>query len=262
MPSRIQAGADCIPDDIVRFSAADTGTPRRAAVPRRPARVRPFPALHCCAAPVAASRPSHFENGIRLTRPLSPRPREQHVGECPGSDERAWQRGQPFRSRQPPGVFTDARAPRRRARVPTRARLPPIEVLSPDRETVQFTGPSRKVLNSRNAITGLPCIHLCGIPRRPVGDARRPGTFPPAGRTYAVVSRMTRAERLNLPSCSSPLTASRIRRSWPNTGRLLARCSLNKPHQVIAYDEAARPLEGIDSTRRVVAIRFESDESF
>jgi uncharacterized protein (DUF1330 family) len=34
------------------------------------------------------------------------------------------------------------------------------------------------------------------------------------------------------------------------------------PHEVIAYDEAAQPLEGVDTTKRVVAIRFESDESF
>ena len=34
------------------------------------------------------------------------------------------------------------------------------------------------------------------------------------------------------------------------------------PHEVVAYDESAQPLEGIDSTKRVVAIRFESEESF
>ena len=33
-------------------------------------------------------------------------------------------------------------------------------------------------------------------------------------------------------------------------------------YQLIAYDETARPLEGIDSTRRVIAIRFESDAAF
>lgn len=33
-------------------------------------------------------------------------------------------------------------------------------------------------------------------------------------------------------------------------------------HQVVAYDESARPLERIDSTKRVVAIRFESDDAF
>ena len=34
------------------------------------------------------------------------------------------------------------------------------------------------------------------------------------------------------------------------------------PHEVVAYDESARPLEGIDSTRRVVAIRFPTEEAF
>jgi uncharacterized protein (DUF1330 family) len=34
------------------------------------------------------------------------------------------------------------------------------------------------------------------------------------------------------------------------------------PHELVAYDEAARPLEGIDSTKRVVAIRFPTDEAF
>jgi uncharacterized protein (DUF1330 family) len=34
------------------------------------------------------------------------------------------------------------------------------------------------------------------------------------------------------------------------------------PHEMIAYDEAAQPLEGIDTTKRVVAIRFETAESF
>jgi uncharacterized protein (DUF1330 family) len=33
-------------------------------------------------------------------------------------------------------------------------------------------------------------------------------------------------------------------------------------HKLMAYDEAARPLEGIDSSRRVIAIRFESDAAF
>jgi uncharacterized protein (DUF1330 family) len=32
--------------------------------------------------------------------------------------------------------------------------------------------------------------------------------------------------------------------------------------RLMAYDEAARPLEGIDSTRRVIALRFESDAAF
>jgi uncharacterized protein (DUF1330 family) len=34
------------------------------------------------------------------------------------------------------------------------------------------------------------------------------------------------------------------------------------PHQVVAYDEAARPAERTDRPKRVVAIRFESEESF
>jgi uncharacterized protein (DUF1330 family) len=33
-------------------------------------------------------------------------------------------------------------------------------------------------------------------------------------------------------------------------------------HEVVAYDEAAQPLERIDTTKRVVALRFESEESF
>lgn len=34
------------------------------------------------------------------------------------------------------------------------------------------------------------------------------------------------------------------------------------PVQVVAYDEAAQPLERVDSTRRVIALRFETEESF
>jgi uncharacterized protein (DUF1330 family) len=34
------------------------------------------------------------------------------------------------------------------------------------------------------------------------------------------------------------------------------------PYEMIAYDEAARPLEGIDETRRVVALRFDSEQVF
>jgi uncharacterized protein (DUF1330 family) len=33
-------------------------------------------------------------------------------------------------------------------------------------------------------------------------------------------------------------------------------------HTVVAYDEAARPLERVDGPRRVIAVRFEDDESF
>ena len=34
------------------------------------------------------------------------------------------------------------------------------------------------------------------------------------------------------------------------------------PHEIVAYDEAARPLEGLEATKRVVAIRFPTDEAF
>jgi uncharacterized protein (DUF1330 family) len=34
------------------------------------------------------------------------------------------------------------------------------------------------------------------------------------------------------------------------------------PHDLIAYDEAAQPHERIEDTRRVVVLRFESEETF
>jgi uncharacterized protein (DUF1330 family) len=34
------------------------------------------------------------------------------------------------------------------------------------------------------------------------------------------------------------------------------------PHELVAYDEAARPVERLEDTRRVVAVRFESEEAF
>ena len=33
------------------------------------------------------------------------------------------------------------------------------------------------------------------------------------------------------------------------------------PHEIVAYDEAARPLEGLEATKRV-PIRFPTDEAF
>jgi len=51
---------------------------------------------------------------------------------------------------------------------------------------------------------------------------------------------------------------SRLREYQADVGPILSRHA----HEVVAYDEAARPLEGIDSTKRVVAIRFPTDEAF
>jgi uncharacterized protein (DUF1330 family) len=34
------------------------------------------------------------------------------------------------------------------------------------------------------------------------------------------------------------------------------------PHELVAYDEAARPVERIEDTRRVMAVRFDNEEAF
>jgi uncharacterized protein (DUF1330 family) len=34
------------------------------------------------------------------------------------------------------------------------------------------------------------------------------------------------------------------------------------PHELVAYDEAARPVERLEDTRRVMAVWFDSEEAF
>ena len=50
----------------------------------------------------------------------------------------------------------------------------------------------------------------------------------------------------------------RFREYQADVGPILAVHS----HEIIAYDEAAQPLEGLDATKRVVTIRFPTDEAF